>query len=59
EGDIAGLETAGLNEPKPAHLHYSAPSETGEVEERDEDAAQSGRPRRERRAAKKAKRRGA
>ena len=59
EGDIAGLETAGLNEPKPAHLHYSAPSETGEVEERDEDAAQSARPRRERRAAKKAKRRGA
>ena len=61
EGDIAGLEAAGLNEPKPAHLHYSAPSETGGVEERDEDAEalqeemESARPRRERRATKKSR----
>ncbi|MDO5710207.1 MAG: preprotein translocase subunit SecA [Micrococcales bacterium] len=60
EGDIAGLEAAGLKEPKPVHLHYSAPSETGGVEERDEDdvdgAGVALRPRRERRAAKRAKR---
>ncbi len=49
--DIAGLEAAGLNEHKPARLHYSAPDESGGVAERDEGGS-----RRERRAAKKARR---
>nr|WP_218881039.1 preprotein translocase subunit SecA [Kineosphaera limosa] len=57
---IDGLDSAGLTDSKPAHLHYSAPGESGGVEEHDEDAderALAGMSRRDRRAAKKAAKR--
>ena len=56
---IEGLDAAGLERRKPDHLHYSAPGESGDVEEHDEDArerALAGLSRRDRRAAKRAKR---
>ena len=47
------IHGGGLDGPRKERLHYSAPSEDGSVEERDDDSRQD---RRSRRAAKRAQR---